>query len=256
MAGWTKKRVLITVRTYPIPSKSSIEVSCTAGITDDGEWIRLFPIPYRFLDDDKRFKKYQLIEADVIKSESDQRSESFKINIDSINILGQPLQSNNKWEARKTRIFPLKANSLCFLQKELDAKQKPTLGLFKPQKITTLRIEQTSNEWSPSQLASLSQYPLFGNHPRTQLEKLPFDFSYEFKCEESDCKGHKLICTDWEMGWSYIKWREKYGMKWEQKFRETFETKMISANDTHFFVGTLHNYPDAWIIIGLFYPPK
>lgn len=256
MFGWTKKQILVTVRTYPIPSKSSVEVSCTAGITDDGEWIRLFPIPYRFLDEDKRFKKYQLIEADVIKSESDQRSESFKINTDSINILAQPLSSNDKWEARKARVFPLKTTSLCFLQHERNAKQKPTLGLFKPKTITALRIEQTNSEWTPAQLASLGQYPLFVNTPRTQLEKLPFDFSYEFKCEESGCNGHKLICTDWEMGWSYIKWREKYGMQWEQKFRETFETKMIFVNDTHFFVGTIHNYPDAWIIIGLFYPQK
>jgi len=50
------KKVLITVRTYPTPARKGVEVSCTAGITDDGKWIRLFPIPYRFLDWDKRFK--------------------------------------------------------------------------------------------------------------------------------------------------------------------------------------------------------
>jgi hypothetical protein len=27
-------------------------------------------------------------------------------------------------------------------------------------------------------------------------------------------------------------------------------------DDTHFFVGTLHQYPKNWIIVGLFYPPK
>jgi hypothetical protein len=29
---------------------------------------------------------------------------------------------------------------------------------------------------------------------------------------------------------------------------------MIEKLDTHFFVGTLHQHPNRWIIVGLFYP--
>ena len=106
---WAKRKVLVTVRTYPVPSKKSIEVSCTAGITEDGQWIRLFPIPSRFLDSDKRFSKYQYIEADVTKSQSDIRPESYKINIDSIKILSQQsLPTDNHWESRKAKKNPEK----------------------------------------------------------------------------------------------------------------------------------------------------
>jgi hypothetical protein len=31
--------------------------------------------------------------------------------------------------------------------------------------------------------------------------------------------------------------------------------KNCRKNDTHFFVGNLHQFPNAWIVIGLFYPP-
>jgi len=31
---------------------------------------------------------------------------------------------------------------------------------------------------------------------------------------------------------------------------------MINKYDTHFYVGTVHQHPDSWIIVGLFYPPK
>jgi hypothetical protein len=68
--GWSTKRVLITVRTYPVPAQKGIEVSCTAGVTSDGEWIRLFPIPYRFLTADQRFTKYQWIEVAVTRPEA------------------------------------------------------------------------------------------------------------------------------------------------------------------------------------------
>ena len=36
MERWSTKRVLITVRTYPVPARKGIEVSCTGGITADG----------------------------------------------------------------------------------------------------------------------------------------------------------------------------------------------------------------------------
>ena len=52
--GVETKRALIVVRTYPNPEERGVESSCTAAITERQEWLRLFPVPYRFLDDDKR----------------------------------------------------------------------------------------------------------------------------------------------------------------------------------------------------------
>jgi hypothetical protein len=96
----------------------------------------------------------------------------------------------------------------------------------------------------------------FEKSPREELEKIPFDFTYEFACDDTTCKGHKLSCTDWEMAESYRKWRREYGDRWEEKFRTRFEREMIEKYDTHFYVGTLHQHPKNWIIVGLFYPPK
>ena len=59
MSAYEERKVLITVKTYPLPSKKSIEVSCTAGITEDGKWIRLFPLPYRYLG--YKLRKYQWV---------------------------------------------------------------------------------------------------------------------------------------------------------------------------------------------------
>jgi hypothetical protein len=68
MSGYQQKRVLIAVKTYPTPASKGAEVSCTAGITDDRKWIRLFPIPFRFMGGDKQFKKYQWIEISMKKA--------------------------------------------------------------------------------------------------------------------------------------------------------------------------------------------
>jgi hypothetical protein len=65
-----------------------------------------------------------------------------------------------------------------------------------------------------------------------------------------------MICTDWEMGESWRKWSRDYGDDWEAKFRQRYETEMIERNDTHLYVGTAHQHPYTWIIVGLVYPPK
>lgn len=254
--SWVKKRVLVTVRTYPVPSKSSIEVSCTAGIDEDGHWIRFFPVPFRFLHEDKRFRKYQLIEASVTKSVSDSRPESYKLNIESINILSAPIPTDNKWAVRKAKVLPMVTPSLCYLRSERDRNQEPTLGLFKPRTITALKIQSTKATWSENELARLRQYPMFGSLPKTELRKLPYTFSYDFMCDDTNCRGHELMCTDWEMGAAYWSWKRKYGTGWEIKFRERFETEMALVKDTYFFVGTLSTHPSEWIIVGLFYPPQ
>lgn len=249
------KRALIVVRTYPTPAKHGVEVSCTAAITDDGQWLRLFPVPYRFLDQDKRFRKYQWIEVEVEKAK-DARPESYKLNANSIRILGEPLPTKNCWEARKQIIFPLKSDSLCAIQRERDQHGHPTLGIFKPKKINRLIITPDTPTWSDAQQVILKQGHLFQAPPKHELEKVPFKFQYEFVCDDESCSGHTMICTDWEMGESWRRWSKDYGKDWEEKFRQRYELEMIERYDTHFYVGTVHRYPSTWIIVGLFYPLK
>jgi len=55
---FTKTNVLITVMTYPHPSEAHQELVCTAGITETGEWVRLYPIDYRYRPKNQQFRKY------------------------------------------------------------------------------------------------------------------------------------------------------------------------------------------------------
>lgn len=45
-----RKKVLITVLTYPQPSNEYVGTVCTAGSDEDGHWIRIYPIKMRLLD--------------------------------------------------------------------------------------------------------------------------------------------------------------------------------------------------------------
>lgn len=254
--GWERRKVLIVVKTYPTPAKRGGEVSCTAAITEDGEWVRLFPIPYRFLADNQRFKKYQWVEVKMQRS-NDPRPESYRVDVDSLEIITDPIPATGKWQQRKDVLFPLKAHCLCCLQKQQQAQGFPTLGFFKPHQIAAFSIEEDDEpNWTEQDLAILNQASMFDNAPAHVLEKVPYHFYYHFRCDHADCNGHRLSCTDWELEESYRKWRSIYGANWEEKFRETYENHMILKADTHFFVGTVRQHPNSWIIVGLFYPNK
>ena len=249
------KKALIVVRTYPTPAKKGAEVSCTAAITDKGEWLRLFPVPWRYLSAEEQFRKYQWVELTVEKA-GDSRPESYRLTQNGIRIVSQQLTTDNKWLHRREIVEPLKAHCLCCLMQERDQRGFPTLGVFRPKRIERLIIAHDEPQWTEAQLAILRQGHLFAEQPKHQLEKIPYKFQYNFYCDEVACKGHTMMCTDWEMAEAWRRWRDDYGGDWERKFRQRFETEMIEKCDTHFFVGTVHQHPGTWIIVGLFYPPK
>ena len=250
---WEKKKALIVAKTYPSPAKQGMEVSCTGAVTEDHKWLRLFPIPFRLLSEGSRFQKYQWIEADLQRA-SDPRPESFRVNVDSICISEESLSSRNNWQSRKDFLAPLDAHCLCCLQQEQRASGSPTLGWFKPAEITKFSLVPDSPNWSPSELAKLTQTDMFEESPHNVLEKIPFKFYYHFSCDHIECPGHRLSCVDWELAESYRKWKRLYGSDWKSKFIERYENYVIKQCDTYFFVGTVRIHPNSWIIVGLFYP--
>ena len=71
-------RVLITVKTYPAISKKYEELVCTAGFLEDGTWIRIYPIQFRKKAYSEQYSKYEWIELDLVKNDSDFRPESYR----------------------------------------------------------------------------------------------------------------------------------------------------------------------------------
>ena len=69
-------RVLITVKTYPTLSRKYGETVCTAGVCEDGSWVRIYPVPFRRLDEAEQYAKYDWIDCKLIKSKSDPRPET------------------------------------------------------------------------------------------------------------------------------------------------------------------------------------
>ena len=96
-------KVLITVKTYPLPSRSYTELVCTAGLLNGEKWIRMYPIPFRFLQDEqKKYPKYSWIELNLVRKTDDFRPESYspKLGVDEPIKVVQQIGTDNDWASR------------------------------------------------------------------------------------------------------------------------------------------------------------
>ena len=110
-------KVLITVKTYPTPSSKYDELVCTAGVREDGSFIRLYPIDYRYRPYWQQFQKYQWVEVEIERPTRDPRPESFRP-VGEIRPLGPPIGSSNNWAERKQYVFAEGISKMCELQKK------------------------------------------------------------------------------------------------------------------------------------------
>jgi hypothetical protein len=254
------EELLILTKTYPSPSTQYRETTCVAAVTKQGKMRRLFPVPYRLLDGDAQFKKWEWITARVVATDKDRRPESRRIDADSIQRPGKLVDTKHGWGERLQCIEPHIVPTFAALEARRQTSSE-TLGFLKASKIVELKITAAKDpDWTEADRTRLSQDGLFDSveiKKRPPLRKLPYDFHYCYECATpggTEVNTHKL--TDWEVGALYWNCIRLYGARgWESKFRERLETD-FAEKDMLFLMGTIHRFPDHWLIVGIVYPPK
>jgi hypothetical protein len=251
------RKILIATKTYPSISTKYQETVCTAGILLSEEenplqWIRIYPIRYRYLDFDKRYPRWAIVSAKIKKNDQDYRPESFRIDDNSLQII-RKIDTTNNWQERKSLVLSLQFRSIADIQA-----QGKSLGIIKPKSIERFFSKKTSREWNQKQQAVLNQLDLF--EPNIDLEKIPYQFVYQFTDEDN--VPHKYSISDWEIMELYRKCRDRSllsGLEAEQyaleKVRQKLEDDFLESKDLYFIVGNLKNHAKSFMIIGLFYPP-
>jgi hypothetical protein len=159
--------VLITVMTYPHPSRGYSELVCTAGITRSSEWIRLYPVDYRYRARCQQFHKYQWINVGLASrgAGNDNRSESRRPDLDSIRILGPPLSSDDAWRERREIIEKMPVRTVNQLR-GLYESARVSIGIVRPTEMLDLEVEPADPEWKPEWQALFNQLTLFGDSPK------------------------------------------------------------------------------------------
>lgn len=251
---WTE-RVLITVKTYPVPHQIHHESVCTAGINDHGEWRRLWPIPFRFLEPHRQFHRYQWISARIRKQKSDPRKESHVVDPDTIE-RGALVPAQGTWQARRDLLQPHAVQSLEELKRRYEF-DRTSMGLLRPVEYGPLELVRLrQGAWSSAQLAQTQQQQLLV--AARPLRELPFRLKINYTCDDPACTGHRQNITDWEIGAFYFRQLAHLGDSGlaAEATHQHFARFFTCDYDTWLFVGTLGPVKPSYIVTGLFYPKK
>lgn len=260
--GYEPAKILVTVKTYPTPSQRHVETVCVAGVrldTPEPTWIRLYPIAFRSMGEQDRFKKRQIVTASIrARGTTDPRPESFSPDVQSLS-LEETIDSSTNWGKRRRLISPLiGSTTTCELIRANRAvrmsEPAPSLGLIKP---TVSRVELVEGKgWSPSQLAkvrSAAEPDLF-SAPLVQLRPPPWVIRYYYRCQSDGCRGHKQEVIDWEVGVSGMMWENRYRRDTGSKILEKWQSMVADGKDTHFFIGNQHQHRHSFSVLGVWYP--
>jgi hypothetical protein len=264
----SKERLLITVKTYPTLSRKYGETVCTAGVREDGSWVRIYPVPFRRLGDTEHYRKYDWLECDLLPTRTDPRPESRRpFDVNQLEPKGH-MGTEDGWRERR-RLLLQTARVYTRLQELIDGAHANELSLavFKPTKLIDFVWEEEERDWNPDKVAEFravaKQADFFSDESWREtfrlIPKLPYSFSYRF--EDADGKSSKLIILDWEIGALFHNCLKLAGgneavalTKVRQKYWDEF-----MKTDLHFFLGTTQQFhqvaPNPWVIIGLFQIP-
>ena len=259
-------RVLIAVKASPQPSAKYGDTVCVAGIRIDGgraDWIRLYPLPFRWMGVEQQFKKFDVIDVEVRRETRDTRPESYRPNVDTITVTGHL----SDWKQRQPIMGKVARTSTCALSAAAsDHHDAPSLGMVAVKSLERVKVEPFAG-WSNSQeqriaaAASLSPLDLFGDAAKTPPElKAPrFVVRYEYHCTADGCPGHTGQVLDWELtalqGRLHRDSDDAVKIAIEKRFHEQ---RFAPGRQTSFFMG---NFEDArkrgsFSVLGIYYPPE
>lgn len=259
-----KQRVLITVKTYPTLSRKYGETVCTAGLREDGTWVRMYPVPFRRLNEEEQYRKYDWVECGLVRNHSDPRPETFRPVDPSELVAVDHIGTERNWEERrgillkKARVY----DRLDELIMEAKA-NAASLAVFKPAKILDFTWEAEEREWDPKKLQEMrdnqGQLDLFEDNAWRKtfqiIPKLPYSFAYKF--EDTAGRRSELQVLDWEAGalyWNCLRSVDGNEAKALAKVRQKYLNE-FTAKDLHFYLGTTQQFhfvaPNPWVIIGV-----
>jgi hypothetical protein len=242
--------VLVNCKTYPAVSKKYLETVCTGGMSREGNFVRLYPIPFRFLDEKEQYDRWDLIRVRVYRDTKDPRPESWHLEQgSSIDIIENVQSETARWEWMRKGVFD---SSEQMEQKGL------TNGLVEIWP-AELYWEPESKKWSANQMQVLTQGNLFHSEQLMQSlsERVPWQFKLRFTEKTTGRKFDQKV-----LAWSYYQGfrRQLRELGDDQKalaaVREKVYQSIMNPDRSVFAIFGTHSRFGHWMISGLYHVPK
>jgi hypothetical protein len=220
-------------------------------------WIRLYPINFRDLGSNERFRKYDIASVDARPARNDQRRESWKPIMDTMT----HERHLRTWRARETLIDPYVEESMCRLNRDaLNDPNSQSLALVRPKDVSGLKIEPHRG-WTEAEQrkidAYVNQLDLLSSQDRTPLEAPRFKAAYQYRCQDNRCRGHQQGLLDWE----FVAFQRRLAGLSDDQARRTIEGKFMDelcapTRNVAFYVGNQAKRAHVFSVLGVYWPKR
>jgi hypothetical protein len=257
---FVNRRVVIFAKTYPEPSTRYTETVCTGGLgLEDGCPIRLYPVPLRYLEGDKQYGLWDVIQVPVDRSSKDRRPESFKIDPAGIHRVGHLDSDSDGWATRRTLLERDQSWHFSGMQElnEANRSSETSIGLVAPGVIERVELaaksddERDAFERKCAELRAQRESDMFDSIYHT-LDFLTHEIFLHWRCSERcpTCtkKPHRMKVLDW--GLMQLA-RKK---SWDAAVQRMQEISDLQRYDFRLILGNFAQHPRNFGIIALWYP--
>ena len=234
---------VILVKAAPQAGQKHGEVVCCAGMDRDGNWLRLYPVSFKSLEEGQKFARWDRIQFNWRFSPGDSRSESRRVDQHTIRIVGQMKQPERSRFLAKSSVTSLDrelaaGRSLALLRAEISE--------FLIERKNAVEVEAERTRFN--EMRSRAAQDLFNTAPMIPHTPCPYRFKYRYRTNDGAREG---TCQDWEIEATFFRWSRQYGekdalAKMRQVFGEEYPQKgMLLAMGTH------RHWKNRWLINGI-----
>ncbi len=232
---------VVIIKAAPQPSQRHGETVCCAGVDLQGHWLRLYPISFRTLEEGQKFGRWDRIKFKWRKPIDDRRTESRRVDHNSIRIVGELNKSERQRFLGGKIVTSLEREGIAGRSLAL---LKAKILKFIIEKKPDAELEQEFRRFE----ALRAQKDLFNTKPIIPYQPCPYQFKYRYESDDGLRKG---TCQDWEIEATFFRWSRENGEERaladiRRVFGEEYPQKgMLLAMGTH------SQYPDTWLINGI-----
>lgn len=250
-------RVLVSVKAAPNPSEAYGETVCVAGLRlDPGHegWVRLYPVNFRFLEEEHTFRKYDVISLRATPA-NEARRESWRPHIDTI----QTENHLDGWAARLLYLLPHASVTMCDLNRRARG-GGPSLGLVHARTVDGLDVEEHPG-WTSDEKRKidgfLAQTELFETgRPKTALEAPQFRAFFRWRCRDESCDGHRQGLLDWEFTAFQRRLIGSIADREAAIRGRWLDQVCATERDVFFYVGNQAKRHHVFSVLGVVYPKR
>ena len=241
--------LMVNCKTYPAVSSRYVETVCTGGVMPTGEFVRLYPIPFRFLDSEEQYKRWDVIRVRAYRDSKDTRPESWHIEPGvAIERIDTITSEKRRWDWMRATVHD---SATAMESKGL------TNGCVDIEPLE-LYWKPDPKEWTPAQKEVILQGDLFASKEQmlSLADRVPWQFRLKYREKNTGREDDGKV-----LAWSYYQGfrRARDKVKTDEEALETvaerIKNSIFNPERNVFAILGTHSRFGHWMISSLYHLP-